>query len=337
MTKVRAVLIAALVVSAIFIPSASTASASTYVVTGLEGCIYVPGRGGFEPGCRVASAGAGNWARAIISESGLLYACLYVGLGLGMLADPGCIFLGGMRLFAVFADPPALTVKIKGGPFKFKGTLAGVKVGVECTKLEAKEPEIASDGKTTAGEIKAAALRFSACTVPEPATQKCSVAEPIETKPVLTKLVENGAETKVESVLQPQSGATVAELTFSSCKTAALDGTYAVDGTALAEGGAEDERSKFEKDKVEEGLGTEEDGEAVEKPKLNFEALSKEYLNDENGTKETAGLTLGGNAATVSGEATIEAEFGGGLFTDSENSEKVEVSKEAVDLGVDKE
>jgi len=310
-TRARALLIGVLVVSAIFIPSASQASATTSTVWGLEGCIYVPGRGGFEPGCRVASFGAGNYARAIVSLSGLMYACLWIGLGSGMLADPGCIFLGGMQAYGVFADPPALTVKIKGGETTFKSEVLGIKTEVSCNNMEAKEPEIESGGVTTAGKTKEAALVYSSCTVKKPTG--CTVATPIETKPVETRLVENSGKTKIENLVKPQSGTAFAKIELKTCGV--LNGSYTIEGTTLTEGGSEDELSNVKKNESEEKAGTDEDGEAVEKPKLK----------------------LAGGTLTISGEATAEAKFSGGAFKDEENKEEVTVAEEAVALGIDKE
>lgn len=338
MTRTKALLMGALMAGAISIPSTGSASAQVWY---WGGCMYAPGIGGLEDGCtQVPALGPGNWARTVtVWPPGLTYACFYQGLRSGFFGDPGCFYSGGMGSYEVWGDPPGLTTKMEGSTFKLESKILTIKTVITCTKMEGKEPEIASGSKTTAGKTLESALVFTGCTVESASSllKGCKLSEPFDTNPVESRLVENGSDTKVENLFRPQSGYTkFAEATFSGCASSTFNKTYAVEGTVLAEGGAEDEISKVKEDKAEEGIGTDDEGEAVEKPKLIFEPSSKEYVNDETDTKEEAGLTVAGSAAKLSGEATTTEKYAGGPFKDGAG-EEVTIKEQVVDIGIDKE
>jgi hypothetical protein len=343
MRRARVVLAGVLAASALSIstsagPAVSSASASPYVIWGLEYCLAVPtGTGGWTAGCRVPFAG-GNNARAIVSYGFLLNLCLYTVTG--MFGDPGCSVLGGTATFRVFSDPPALTMTMTGGAAKVEGEIAGVKVTIACASMEAKEPEIESGDKKTAAKTKEAALIYKECKVEssKPKTvEGCQVntsgkpSGTVQTTALESELVENTAQTKVENLFKPKTGETIAEAIFTGCKNSGLNGTFTLKGSVLTEGGSEDEIAN-----VKENTG-EGDGEAVEKPKLNFEASSKKYLDDESKKELETKLEFGGSAATLKEEAKTESKFEGTTFKSTEGTEEETVEKGVADLGLDKE
>jgi hypothetical protein len=157
-----------------------------------------------------------------------------------------------------------LAILSSGGPFTLKSTLAGVKVKIECSK-EDDEGHVWNE-EDTGGEVLGLDLiltLFDSCTVPEPASQKCEVDEPIEFKSN-SKLITISEETWDEFTPDPAGGALL-EITFNSCSSSILNTTTPVDGSA-------------------DGL--------VEN--------SNETTKFKGGTNET--LTLGGNSATLTGE-----------------------------------
>jgi hypothetical protein len=322
---------------------AGSASASG-IVWGYPGCIHAPtGFGGWTNGtCSVVSNG-GPFSKAILTFNGLLLACVFVGAFNGMFDDGQCIFLGFRRGYAVWFDPPTLTVKVKGGPYTWKATIAGVSMKTKCTSMEAKEPEIESGGSTDA-KTKVASLEYSGCSVEAPT--KCEVnstgkaAGSIDTGEVEGELVDNAAKTKVETLFKPKTGTVFAEIEFKNkgSETCVLKGsTLTVSGSTLTEGGAEDELKNIKSIEAEEGAGTEEVGEAVEKPKLISEPSSKKYLKSSTGEEAEAALKIGGAAATLTGEAKTEAKFSGGAFKSEETLEEANFEEGPVDLGVEKE
>ena len=263
-----------------------------------------------------------------------------------MTTDGGCFFLGGLFGYTNWLDPPAFSVKLKGGAYKLKGTVDEASTTVSCTGMEAKEPEMESGDGKAPGKIEAASLEFSGCSVETPS--HCTVnsvgaaAGSIATNAVEAELVDNAAKTKVENLFKPKTGTTFAELEFKNksgetCALAACGGRFTLSGNTLTEGGAEDELSKIKDVEAEEKLGTEELGEDVEKAKLVSEPSSKKYLNDETEAEAEAKLTLDGSAATLSGEATDEGKFAGAVFKSEETSEELTVKEASVDMGLEKE
>jgi hypothetical protein len=169
----------------------------------------------------------------------------------------------------------ALAAIVSGSKYSLKSTLAGVKIKIECSrqdstgKIENKEDP--------GGEILGIGLSttlFDSCEVPEPAGQECKIDEPIDFK-INSKLIKISGETWDEFSPDPEGGAFV-EITFTGCKTAALDTTAPVDGTA-------------------DGL--------LEN--------SNETTKFKGGTNES--LTFGGNTATFSGESKTMLNSGGVL------------------------
>jgi hypothetical protein len=339
MPKVKILLASLLSVVALSAAIPSSASSSAFVVWGQEFCGRVPlGWGGLGIGCAVVSPG-GNRARAI-DTGGLAYYCLLVTFG--MLADPGCIWLGVGGRFGVFADPPSLTIAIKGGAYKWKSKISGVSLAISCTSMSAKEPKIESGLRKDAGTTEAASLEFTGCAVETPT--KCEIATPgkgsgtIATTAVSAELVENTTRTKVENLIRPKSGTVFAEFEFKG-ESCSLKGTKAsVEGTTLTQGGAEDEIANEHLVEAEEKPTDKElIEEAVEKPVLLSEPSSKKYLNDETGTEGEAKLKVAGNELTLSGLATIEAKTTGGVLKSEEGSEEVTIEEQTMAIGVGRE
>jgi hypothetical protein len=335
-TRTKVILAALLSATALSTATTSTASASP-LVWGFEFCGRVPlSWGALGLGCTVVSPG-GNRARAI-DTGGLAYYCLFYGLGSGMSADPGCIYLGVGGGYGTFVDPPSLTIKIKGNTYKWKGKVSGTSFTITCTSMNAKEPKIESGLEKNAGTTEAASLEYSGCKLEVPSN--CEIGNPgkaagaIATNAVKAEIVENLTRSKVENLFAPKSGAVFAELEFKGEKCA-LSGTKAtIEGTTLTEGGAEDLISNEHKIEAE---GKPEDielvEEDVEKPELLWEASSKKYLNDETGKDGEAKLTIGKEELTLTGLATVEAKTSGGNVKAVEGGEEVTLEEESLGIG----
>lgn len=333
MKRMMAVLASLMCVLAIGLSMSSAASATGTVVWGFGFCkLVAPGTGGWTNACTTPVNG-GEWAYAVLTLTGLVGICRWLGVGNGMFDDSNCQFLGGIFGYYPLWDPPALSIKIKGGAYKMKSTVAGEKVTIACTGMEAKEPEFASDGGKAAGESEESSLQYSGCSVETPS--KCEVgnvggsAKAINTNAVESKLVENSTKSKVEQVFKPKTGSVFYEIEFKNkgSETCVLKGIKAkVEGSTLTEGGKEDEISSVDKIKLEEGLGTEEEGESVEKPKLISEPSNKKYFNDETESEAEAKLTLlaegKAEAFTLLGEAKSEDHFEGATFKGEEGGEE---------------
>lgn len=345
MKKTAAILAGALCALTIGLTIASPASA-TGLSWGLVGCARVPtGRGGWSSATCSSVRAGGNYARAYLAYTGLTLICLWEGgLGFGMMADPGCFFLnsltGGYRLWA---DPPTLSVTVKGGAYKMQGTLLGIKVTTNCTSMEAKEAKIESGG-ASAGKTEAASLEYKGCVLETPS--KCEINSPgkaggtVATNAVESELVENAAKTKVEDLFKAKTGTIFEELEFKNkgTETCLLKGSkFSISGSTLTEGGAEDEIKNADKFEVEGK--TEEAGEAVEKAKLISEPASRKYIKNGTGEEAEAKLKIGetGEVLSLSGEATGEAKFSGGGFTNEETLGEISVEEGPVDLGVERE
>jgi hypothetical protein len=336
-TRTKLILAALLSATALSTAAAGTASAGT-VVWGTEFCGRVPlGWGALGLGCAVVSPG-GNRARAM-DTGGLAYYCLFYGLGGGMAADPGCIYLGVGGGFGLFVDPPSLTIKIKGNAYKWKGKVSGISFTIACTSMNAKEPKIESGLEKDAGTTEAASLEYTGCKPEQPSN--CEVGNPskaagtIATSAVKAELVENLTRSKVENLFGPKSGAVFAEFEFKGA-SCAISGTKAqIEGTTLTEGGAEDlisDEHKIEAEGKPEDIELVE--EDVEKPELLWEASSKKYLNDETGKDGEAKLTIAKEEVTLTGLATIEAKTTGGDVKAVEGSEEVTLEEQSLAVGV---
>jgi hypothetical protein len=170
---------------------------------------------------------------------------------------------------------PVLSNIVSGSKYTLKSTLAGVKIKIECGQ-EDDEGNVWNHQDSN-GEILGLDLiltLFDSCSVPEPTEQECKVNEPIEFKSN-SKLITISGETWDEFTPDPEGGPFV-EITFKGCKTAALNTTAPVDGTAdgLLENSTEETKFKA-------------------------------------GTNES--LTFGGNLATFSGESKTMLNSGGTL------------------------
>jgi hypothetical protein len=338
MMRTRVRVVAATLISAVALSLATSSSASASPpVWGWEFCGRVAAPyGTMSPGCASLSLG-GTRVRAL-DVGPIAMFCLFLGPGFGMFADPGCIYLGLGGGFGVFYDPPALTVTVKGGAYKWKGKVAGVGLSIGCTSMNAKEVKIESGLHTSAGKLEASSLEYTGCKVEAPSG--CEVnSGTIASKPVTAELVENTARSKVENLFRPTSGTVFAELEFKG-ESCAFKGTKAkVEGTTLTEGGAEDEISKEHKI---EALGKPEDielvEEAVEKPRLLWEASSKKYLIDETETEGEAKLKMAGSELTLTGLSNEEAKFAGGLITPEEGtSEPINIEEQTFETDVSRE
>jgi hypothetical protein len=216
--------------------------------------------------------------------------------GLGEFNNAACTEVGGTKEFTnvlLTGETIKAVSKNKAGTsFILKGTLAGVKITLECTKVEDKSTlEGGGPGKDKNEII------FTKCTVTAPAESGCKVKEPITVK-TITVLVflsrkkttppekwrvqtekeyeeapGKGEERAIGDEFKPETGTTFAEITLSGCNKAheALNGTFPVKGTdtGIASGSL-----------------------------LEFK-------------EETSSLTFGGNAATLTGTVEQEVEGGG--------------------------
>lgn len=269
---------------------------------------------------------------------------------MGMYGNSACLLLGGNEGFLPWWDPPALSVKIKGGAYKMESTLNSEKVKIGCTGMEAKEAELDSGGsKKEAGAADASSFEYTGCAVEAPS--KCEVnsvgasAKVIATGAVESKLVENSTKTKVEQLFKPKSGTTFEEIEFKNkgSETCPLKGAKAkVVGSTLTEGSGVDEIKNVDKIEIEDGLGTEEDGEAVPAEKLLSEPSSKKYINDETEAEAEAKLSLLGESKVseplmLLGEAKSEEHFEGSTFKNEATGGEMKVLAEAVDLAIDRE
>jgi hypothetical protein len=343
MLKMKMMLATVLSVSAIGLATASSTSASGFVVWGAEWCTLVrSGSGGFGNQFCNYPVNGGSYSRAITWGNGLAFYCLWIGGGFGMLGDAGCIYLSLGGGYGVFADPPALAVSVKGGAYKIKGTIAKVKVTIACSSMQAVEPELESDGHSgSAAMLDATSLEYKGCKTEEPS--KCEVNSPsksagvLSTPAILAHLVENTAKTKVENLLKPKSGTVFSEFEFTGECT--LKGTKAtIEGSTLTGGGAEDEignELKFE-DTVKTGdvylLEK-----SVEKYLLISEPTSKGYLNDETGATEEAKLTVSKEPITLTGEASLLGKTSAVTVKDEETGEEVGVPEGTADIGLERE
>lgn len=345
MWKVKIALAAVLSAFAMGMASSSSASATGVVVWGREICASVPfGRGGFTAGCVSPFAG-GEAARSIVWPNGLAFFCLWIGLGSGMLADPGCIFLGIGGGYGVFPDAPAFSVKIKGGAYKFEGKVGSTSTTIACTAMQAAEPDIESGGGEDGGKpgmLSTGSLEFSGCKPSTPANCEVGtlgkVAGNIDTNAILGAIVENAARTKVEELLKPKTGNVLTELEFKGSSCSLKGEKPTIEGKTLTSGGAEDEISKELKivatEKPEDDDLVEP---SVEKVLLISEPSSKSYLNDETGATEEAKLTLDKEPLKLLGEASMLGKVTATTVKDEETSEEVLIKEEVVDLGLGRE
>ncbi|HYM44854.1 MAG TPA: hypothetical protein VES65_01665 [Solirubrobacteraceae bacterium] len=168
-----------------------------------------------------------------------------------------------------------LTSKAKGAQ-TLKATVLGVKVEIKCTEVSTAGAKIVGGTPGTSTET----VEYKKCIVVKPAECKIK-GETISTKPLVDEIVEGvGASAGKGLILfKPKEGEIFAE--------PKLEGGFfclslAVKGSVLAE-------ANPQKEEVETGV-------------LKFEpAESKKYKNSKNEEK-SAGLTISGNASTVTGE-----------------------------------
>lgn len=265
--------------------------------------------GGFtNAGCTTAAPTGGRYARSRFIFGHKTELCLYVGENNGKYSTGECNKEEMPKAFEWF--DPGVTVTVTGTNYTLEGELSGVKTKIKCEKLKAKEPAITSGEGTEPGKTEAEALEYSVCAVEKPA-EKCVVASPgqsagtIDTSAVDSELVENTTGEKIENRFYPKpttkekeegktEGKTFVKLEFKNkgtekCPAALIEGSpFPIEGSSLTEVSPQEE---------EEGKGT-----------LKSEPASKKYLNSE-GKEREAKLTLGGNAATLAGSATVEVEM----------------------------
>jgi hypothetical protein len=348
MLKTKVMLATLLSVFAIGLSSASSASATGYVIWGAEWCMPVPiGKGGFIAGCRGAFNG-GNFARAISWPNYLTFACLWMGLGAGMLADPGCVWLGPGWGYEVWADAPALSVTVKGGPYTFESKIVGVKLKVKCTTMQAKEPSVESGGADDGGKpgmLSAASLEYTGCIPEEP--KHCEVKSPslaagtVASNALLGSFVENAGKTKVENLFKPHTGTVFAELEFTGSECSIKSTKAKIEGSTLTDGGSEDEISNALKVEALGSLGTAGDEDlnetAVEKFLLLSEPSNKKYFNDETSEEKEAKLTFEKEEVKLTGEASLLGKIASTKFRDEETGEEVTFPEGVADLGLDRD
>ncbi|HEV3320420.1 MAG TPA: hypothetical protein VG053_11945 [Solirubrobacteraceae bacterium] len=165
-----------------------------------------------------------------------------------------------------------------------KTTVAGVKINSECTteKLSGALIEGGAPGRG------AGALEYEGCTIKKP--EHCAVKNPVIAK-TRSEFVQDSTETRIYTLFSPATGEIYTEITLEgSGGTCVLAGTYPITGSVLAE-------ISPEKEEVLSG-----------KVILPTTALTK-YKNLAKEEK-TAGLSIGGNPVTMSGQSEGKLESG---------------------------
>jgi hypothetical protein len=165
-----------------------------------------------------------------------------------------------------------------------KATIAGVNINSECTteKLSGALIEGGTPGRGVG------TLEYEGCTIQKP--EHCAVKNPVIAK-TRSEFVQDPTETKIYTLFSPAVGTTYTEITLEASGGACvLAGTYPIKGSLLAE-------ISPEKEEVLSG-----------KVILPTTALTK-YKNLAKEEK-TAGLSIGGNLVTMSGQSEGKLESG---------------------------
>lgn len=251
--------------------------------------------GGFtNAGCTIAAPNGGRYARSQLIIGQKIELCLFLGENLGTYSNGNCNAAAAPKSFQWF--DAGVKVSVEGSKYTLKGELAGVKITIKCEKLKAKEPAITGGAP---GQTEAAALDYSECKVEKP-EGKCEVNSPgaaagtINTHSVEAELVETTTGEKIENRFFPKSGTTFVAIEFKNkgterCPAALVEGgPFTIEGSSLTEVSPQKEEA--------------------EKETLKSEPTSKKYLNSAETEREVA-LTLGGNAVTLEGSATVKVEL----------------------------
>jgi hypothetical protein len=154
----------------------------------------------------------------VMSRHRLFLAATLVVFVAGMVASASASAAGQWYISgSAFSGTESVAIKADGSS-TISTTITGTKTTLTCTS--------ATDTGTITGGSKdtAEALKFSGCTISEPAG--CKVASSLTTAKLTSELVEEGGQ--IYDQVQPSSGTTVLTLTITEC---ALEGAYRLTGS----------------------------------------------------------------------------------------------------------
>jgi hypothetical protein len=138
-----------------------------------------------------------------------------------------------------------VVAKSHGGPFTIKGTIAGIKVEIRCTRESGEgwveNPLGEKNGK---GLLK---MSFTECSTPKPPGKGCKVIEPLVIKAILEPFLKSGSPGVIFFRFTKEPEALVlGDVTFASCEDAALDGEYPLEGSIAAKSKNGEEEGSLE-------------------------------------------------------------------------------------------